>query len=519
MEQIIALFEGYREQQLSFDQLYTALLEKAQQDASFRHQAIPTIDQVQKSTPIPITNFIELRSQLEGMLQNLPPSAPNSAQPQDSDYDPEATLITPLPEEETHPNAKSLNEQHSDSTATGSIAPHDPTLIATSTGGNTDSTTNTITDTKAGITEEEQTTPPSSQNLQDADDDEATVIMSADRLGSLRSTTPATAQSNAGNSADEVEEETLMAPATATATGIETADHDAATLVGTGNTIEATPPASATHSAYDAVAADSPVEPPTNPEPTPPKTTPTPKIIMISVGVAAVIVAILIGFLWPSPPSSSDAYTGSTPKESAPKEESWGSAPAILQPPKAPLSEPSDEPYIEPYIEPSIKPEITQADTKAKTLDPTPSEPEAEPSTAEPSITTGESNRLDTSNTTFTDKTAAEDVVVEKVIAEKPVEKIEFASTAEEVDYLFKQITRQEESNNLGPAEKAGTATYFLVKLIKLKPGSPLISKARSRIAKAHLALANTARENENWDAAQQHLDDAFTVRLPDSYQ
>lgn len=523
MEQIIALFEGYRENQLSFDQLYTTLLEKAQQDASFRHQAIPTIDQVQKSTPIPITNFIELRSQLESELQNLPPSVPNNALPQDSDYDPEATLITALPEEETHPNAKSLNEQHSDSTATGNIAPHDPTLIATST-----STSTNNTDIK------EQTIPPSSPQQDDDDDDEATVIMSADKLGSLRSAAPATAQHNIDNSEeDDDEEETLITPATATSTGmraeaeVETADHDAATLVGAENTVGTTPSAPAINNAYGPgteeklpeTFSESFSEPSSNPEQDTPNTTFPSKNIIISAGAGVVIVAILISFFWLSASPSTNLPTASsadnTPKTETPKEESWGSAPAILQPPKASPSEPKNEP------------EITLS---------TP--------TTEQAVATSESNQVTTDNTVLTDNTVTEnpvterpivqkpialevivqkptipEVITQEAIAEQPVERMEFSSSTEEADYLFKQITLQEESNNLGPAEKVGTATYYLVRLIKLKPGSPLISKARSRIAKAHLALANTARENENWDDAQQHLDDAFTVRLPDSYQ
>ena len=60
MEQIVTLFKDFREKNISYDDLYNALLSKTQQDPTFRHQAIPTLDQVQQRTPIPITHFIQL---------------------------------------------------------------------------------------------------------------------------------------------------------------------------------------------------------------------------------------------------------------------------------------------------------------------------------------------------------------------------------------------------------------------------------------------------------------------------
>ena len=56
------------------------------------------------------------------------------------------------------------------------------------------------------------------------------------------------------------------------------------------------------------------------------------------------------------------------------------------------------------------------------------------------------------------------------------------------------------------------------MELIKLNQQSDFITDARTLIAQKHLELAKVARQNNQWDSAQQHLDDAFKVRLPDSY-
>ena len=102
MEQIVTLFEDFRENNLSYDDLYSALFSKIQQDPSFRHQAIPTLDQVQQHTPIPITHFIQLRSELDSAVENFTPT--DTEQAPNTSVDPDATLIYPPPSELTNPN-------------------------------------------------------------------------------------------------------------------------------------------------------------------------------------------------------------------------------------------------------------------------------------------------------------------------------------------------------------------------------------------------------------------------------
>ena len=506
MDKIIALFEEFREHQLSFDQLYAALLEKVQQDASFRHQAIPSLDQVQKSTPIPITNFIELRSRLDDEIRNLPSAAPSNGNAQSPDHDSEATLITQLPGEVTHPNAKNLAEQPAaaENTKTNNVTPHDPTLIATSTS-NSDNTS-----TSASSSAVDANTPLINDQ-QDEDDDEATVIMSANKLGSLRSITPPVAQYS---STDDDEEETLITSATSSSTtteidtGLETTAHDAATLVGAENTFGTASSAAITNNESYYEEPEPLSEPLSTPPQDEPKSAILPRKAMIASASGIGIVVILISFLWPTNEPSTIDSANTELKVEVPKEESWGSTPAILQP-----AQPSVTLTSQPSV-PSTEQVFTQADNNVagnnvKVPEPTIPAPE---SASEPTLAVIESAPA----LTHDDPVAVDP---ERTLAEPSIEKITFASATEEADYLFKQITIQEGSNNLGPAEKVGSATYYLVKLIKLKPGSPLISKARSSIAKAHLVLANTARENEDWDGAQQHLDDAFNVRLPDSYE
>ena len=452
MEQIVTLFEDFRENNLSYDDLYNALLSKIQQDPSFRHQAIPTLDQVQKRTPIPITHFIQLRSELESSVKSAVDSEVNNLtqqdvqQPSGFSADPDATLITPLPDEDaTAPNLSVTTHD----IAQDKIGASDPTLMTSSTG---------VVD---------------GNPVDDLDDDEATMIMPSGTLPASNSedetvishdtgittNTPPLAETLVGESYEQSDEQPNHKN-----------QAEAETLVGSA-TANTTPPATEGYLAPGAI--------------TPPSKQPIPTI-WIWAGASTLIITCIIIFALTSgifgTTSNTDlALPEPTKTSSDGSDESWGGAPEILQ----------VEPDTAIIQSPSIS--DTPEDTAATTF-----------TTVAPSSIKSQSIKPEQEKIA-----AVAPVVVEKV----------FRSTEEEVMYFVGQINNAKNANNLAPAEKVGTATYYLVKLIKASPNSPFVSQARSQIAKAHLVLAATARDGERWDEAQQHLDDAFAVRLPDSYQ
>ncbi len=466
MEHIVTLFEDFRENSLSYDDLYNALLSKIQQDPSFRHQAIPTLDQVQQSTPIPITHFIQLRSELDSAVNNFRPS--EARQTSSTATDPDATLITPLPgEDATAPNLSVTTLDITQNKAGAS----DPTLMATSAGA--------------------------------APDDEATMIMPSGTLSTpilssedetvinhdagITTNTPPLAETLVGQSYEQNDEHPNNKNQV-----------EAETLVGTHTGSAAS------------IAAKSPAT-----ESLATENTPIPAI-WIWAGASTLIITCIIIFTLTSgifeTTRSTEVALPEPTKSSS--DESWGGAPEILQ--VKPESETVQNPST-----PDTSKTIEIMDEAAITTlsQPTDSFPTTVMTTIETTVVS--TTPLEPSNTESQTKEPKQKTIaaVAATLEEQAIKEKVFQSKDEEVAYFVGQINNAKNANNLAPAEKVGTATYYLVKLIKASPNSPFVSQARSQIAKAHLALAATAREGERWDDAQQHLDDAFTVRLPDSYQ
>ena len=193
------------------------------------------------------------------------------------------------------------------------------------------------------------------------------------------------------------------------------------------------------------------------------------------------------------------------PKQAKPasdqSDDSWGAAPGILQP----------TPETKPALPLDLTDDLKIPDDIAA----------ATSTTSSPAETLPPKNEV-TESTDSPSNNSQASIVAEKAVPVTVAPVIEekiFTSKEDEISYFVGQIGNSINAHNLTPVDKLGTATYYLVKLIKASPNSPYISQSRSKIAKAHLALAATAREGERWDEAQQHLDDAFTVRMPDSYQ
>ena len=490
MEQVVTLFEDFRENNLSYDELYNTLLSKIQQDPSFRHQAIPTLDQVQQSTPIPITHFIQLRSEIDSAVKSAVKSAVNNTTLQGNQQtssvssDPDATLITPLPDEDaTAPNLSVATHN----IAQDKIGASDPTLMATSTG-------------VTGVAHVNGPNDVPSEALSDKlDDDEATMIMPSGTLS-----IPNREEDNEENS----EEETVI-------------NHDAGlttntpplaeTLVGQRyeqGDIQSNEQPNNKNQAEAETLVGTPIDSggltTSEESPTPEVVTSPPKKTIpttwIWAGASSLIIICIVIFTLTSGIFGTTSNTEvALPEPTKPSsDESWGGAPEIL------------------HVEPA-------AETAQESSAPDTSDTNNTPNTTATNITTLAQPIEDTPATIKTSQTKEPEQETIAVIASAQeeviiVEKV-FQSKEEEVTYFVGQINNAKNANNLAPAEKVGTATYYLVKLIKASPNSPFVSQARSQIAKAHLALAATARDGERWDEAQQHLDDAFTVRLPDSYQ
>jgi hypothetical protein len=111
--------------------------------------------------------------------------------------------------------------------------------------------------------------------------------------------------------------------------------------------------------------------------------------------------------------------------------------------------------------------------------------------------------------------TATEEPVTPTPVEKPPAD----ASEAERMAWYFEKLRAAADAENLLPAEQAGTATYWLVEMIRKSPDHELITPARSYIAKTHTELARQARLAGLWDTVQFHLDAAMQVNLPFTYR
>jgi len=351
-----------------------------------------------------------------------------------------------------------------DNSAQDKIGASDPTLMTSSTGA--------VDGNPVDDLDDEATMIMPSGTLSASNSEDETVI---NHDTGITTNTPPLAETLVGesyeqpNDKNQTEADTLVGTPIGSATGSATAN--------------TTPPATEGYPAPGAT-----TTPSKQPSPT----------IWIWAGASTLIITCIIIFaltsgIFGTTNNTNLALPEPTKTSNDGSDESWGGAPKILQ------VEPDTAIVQSPNI--SDTPDDTAATTFTAIAQPT---EDVHKPLAPSSI---ESQTIKPEQEKFA--AVAPVVVVEKI----------FRSKEEEVMYFVGQINNAKNANNLAPAEKVGTATYYLVKLIKASPNSPFVSQARSQIAKAHLVLAATARDGERWDEAQQHLDDAFAVRLPDSYQ
>lgn len=98
---------------------------------------------------------------------------------------------------------------------------------------------------------------------------------------------------------------------------------------------------------------------------------------------------------------------------------------------------------------------------------------------------------------------------MQPIPAKEPVEPL-----PTDINGLLSSVKNRVEKGRLLPADDPNSATFAIKALIAKAPDSNEVSEARKILSQAHLELARQAREKGDLDAAQTHLDNAFDVRL-----
>ena len=430
MEKVTDLFKAFRNNEIAYEELFGSLTRMLSEDPGFAAQAISILDNAQQLTPIPVTDFIQLRSQLENTAATFQQQSA-SATPADA----EATRIFDAAEATRRPEP-------------GLAGSGDPTLVS------------------APPPEAEFQPLPgnAAQDPHVADyQDEATVIMPVPP----RQQTPPPPQEPAPAAAPPVEDE-----------------H--ATLIAT----PAPEPAPSPEPAPAAVRESAP-----DPAVKPKQQDKKPPVMLLAGAGGVALVLILALVLWPS--GEEEPGTAATPPLQQEPASPWQSRPQATQPSTA-----ADNTETAVFSEPDQPAANTAGDPFTSLNDTAADSDPVEQTTTDPEEDSGEFFAADNS--------LPLDTGPEPHQPPEPAVKDEA--------YYMAQIEAAVAADKLTPAEQQGTATHYLVELIRLNRNSEKISEARTLISKRHLELAKAAREKSQWDAAQQHLDDALKVRLPDSY-
>lgn len=98
---------------------------------------------------------------------------------------------------------------------------------------------------------------------------------------------------------------------------------------------------------------------------------------------------------------------------------------------------------------------------------------------------------------------------MQPIPAKEPVEPL-----PTDINGLLSSVKNRVDKGRLLPADDPNSATFAIKALIAKAPDSNEVSEARKILSQAHLELARQAREKGDLDAAQTHLDNAFDVRL-----
>lgn len=471
-EKVVDLFKAFRTQSIDYEELFGSLTKILSEDPHFSTQAIAALDNAQQQTPIPVTDFIQLRGQLENTAETF-----------------HQQEITPGTGES---EATKIFSEEDQTQAPESLSPFDPTLMAAP---------ETAEEPAASEAQPTATPAPAQSDYED----EATVIMP------VPPKRPAKTESGEPPATAVDPHATLITTPEDKPDPVTTESQDEqATLIAAPESLPesqaSSPPGDEDSPALEqkSPVKDAPAMKTAN------RATGLPLPLLAgAAGVLVLLVVVLVMLVWPGEeselPVAQEQPTEASPWGPAPTKET--SAQATEPANESPLNEST---LIEPETPTVAAESISDPVTDSLSEDAIAGDAEA----ASESASTTSAGAIAEEPTLANSQAPASDSPDQSIITEPAAA----PPAVKDEAYYFAQIKQAVKDADLGPAEATNSATYFLVELIKLNQQSDFITDARTLIAQKHLELAKVARQNNQWDSAQQHLDDAFKVRLPDSY-
>ncbi len=455
MEKVIHLFKLCRDGQIELDDLTHQICHWVENDPAFALEAINLLDSVQQQVPLPVTDYIELRTEVDRLAllykkQGYPINAEN---------DPDATRIfNPDDNASANPDDQTRTQEQPRHIDSEPVAGRQQEAPEPTSNREDQCLETTNADFEHTLARNPVATPLAESPAEPPADD-ATVIMPTKPHQHFDAGPPL--------SATEAASELQNTPAPEKSPLIE----ESVQPVAEDATVIA--PAPGSPSTIPNSAPSNQGEPTNQKHNEQPKAFPLWPILM---GGMTTAIAVILVVLWVI--LDKDPYQ----------------AVELQQPPAQP--QPIDTPDSATTTTTQAAPTENE-DPNSRPLDMPPPNTDAEPDiTKEPS------------------KPQKVETVQKPTTASPP----SFSSPDDELSYWLDKLQKAADQNQLLPQDKKGTATYYLVKMLQVNPHSAAVSQARAYIAQVHVDLARKAREQNQWDKAQQHLDAAVEVRLPTSF-
>lgn len=490
MEQVVELFGRYRSREIAFKELTSTLKTFLSHHPQASRQGLGWLDLAQQRQPMPVTDFIQLRADMDYLLRSLAlqtaevdPTRIGSATPRTVSMsapsnDMQSTVVQ-RPAEDVGATvvnnaAIALSVVDEDSAPTVIKAPaasedNDATQVAAN--------PQAFTPPTAAMKNEDATRIAPVRN----DVDDATVVAKATSVADTEATVVAAKIST--------DERTVIATP-------KSADP---TLVVARAATPTAPPEDATHVAAPREASPKmphsqrvPPRTTTLPDKSSPPAAPAPRssslVLGVVGGIAAAIVLVGAIALWKSAGTQSQSVT-------PPLASSVATTPnSSITPQNDTVINTSSSVTESPTIEPADTLDAPQGETVMLQLEIV-------------SDTTPADKLSLAANAVMS--TAAIRPSVQPIPPQEPIEPLHT-----DINGLLTQVKQRVDNGRLLPADDPNSATFAIKALIAKAPDSNEVSEARKILSQAHLELARQAREKGDLDAAQTHLDNAFDVRL-----
>lgn len=462
MERVVELFVRYRSRELALKELTTALREFLLHHPQAARQGLGWLDLAQQRQPMPVTEFIQLRADMDYLLRSLSLQSPAVAPPR-------TDRATPTPLGDTvnqRPSAtpaKTTPPPDDDATVTGTLATVISPLRRDDDDDNGAATVIAV--------------PVASKPLVDGDATQMAISQDATLPGARASEVAETLEATVVVAPPAMEPTILAQPRPQGQPAAKTQVPQEATRVASPRDAapkmphsQRVPPRTA-DSATTATA--------------PPQRTAAPVIGIIG-GIAVAILLVSGVALWnksalrdQQEAAAPDTEITLTPDTTAPAEvRSVNADPGS--------SESADTVMLQlEVVDDRIALSMPAAATSVTPAAATPSTPAA--------ATSGSTLRPS----------------VQPILQPPPVEPL-----PNDIEGLLASVKKRIGKGHLLPAADPNSATFAIKALIAKAPQSTAVSDARRELSQAHLELARQAREKGDLDAAQTHLDDAFEVRL-----